>query len=203
MCFGVLWYYIVTMISYITGKIINKAKQKLTILTASGVGYEVGVAPILFLESELNSEFSLHTYLAVRENSLDLYGFQNLAERDLFMQFLDVTGIGPKSALHLISLGTVEEISSAIARGDSTYLTKVSGVGKKTAERIVVELKNKVQSLNSVSENGESSENLGEVIDALVSLGYSKEEAREIVKSLDSKDKTSEQLVREALKRMK
>ncbi len=171
----------------------------MVILTASGLGYEVRVAPAFFVELAEGEDVSLYTYLAVRENSLDLFGFKNLVERSLFTKFLGVSGIGPKSALHLLSLGTVEEISSAISRGDSTYLSKVSGVGKKTAERIVVELKSKVGELSSPDEdkNGNS---LGEVIDALISLGYSKEEARLVVKSLDGKDKTSEQLVREALK---
>ncbi|HBU06962.1 MAG TPA: Holliday junction branch migration protein RuvA [Candidatus Magasanikbacteria bacterium] len=190
------------MISFLTGKIINKENQTLTILTASGVGYGVHVAPVLYLESDLDSDTSLYTYLAVRENAMDLYGFKDLSQRNLFMKFLDVSGIGPKSALHLLSLGTVEEISAAIARGDSAYLTKVSGVGKKTAERIVVDLRSKMSDFTSDSED-QTGESLGEVIDALVSLGYSKEEARMIVKTLDTKDKTSEQLVKEALKMMK
>jgi len=121
-----------------------------------------------------------------------------LAEKELFLKFLDVNGVGPKSALHLISLGSVEEISSAIARGDINYLTKVSGIGKKTAERIVVELKSKMSKLgidNLELDNGQ----LGEVMDALVSLGYSKDEAREVVKNLDSEGKNSEELIRQAL----
>jgi len=190
------------MISYITGKIVHKQNQKVTVLTSGGVGYLVGVMPMLFLELVLNSEVTLYTYLAVRENALDLYGFKDLRERDLFMKFLDVTGIGPKTALHLLSLGTVDEISSAIGRGDVDYLTKVSGIGKKTAERIVVELRSKINDQRSTNSE-QTSENLGEVVDALVSLGYSREEARDLIKDLDSKDKTSEQLLREALKRMK
>lgn len=191
------------MISYITGKILNKQNQKLTILTGSGVGYEVMVMPLFYLDLEEGAEVGLHTYLAVRENALDLFGFQNLEEKDLFLKFLSVSGVGPKTAMHLLSLGTVAEISSAIGRGDVEYLTKVSGVGKKTAERIVVELKSKLQNSEFRIQNGEVGENLGEVIDALVSLGYSKEEARMIVKGLDSKGKTSEELVKEALKRVK
>lgn len=190
------------MISYLTGTIYNKNNQSVTILTSGGVGYEVCVTPTMYVDLQIDESVSIYTYLAVRENALDLYGFKNLAERGLFLKFLDVSGIGPKSALHLLSLGTVEEISSAISRGDSSYLSKVSGVGKKTAERIVVDLKSKMGDFSSATED-QISESLGEVIDALVSLGYSKEEARLVVKSLDTKDKTSEQLVREALKRIK
>jgi len=187
------------MISYLIGKLINKENNKICILTAGGVGYEVNLPTFLFLELKKDTEISLPVYLAVRENSQELYGFKDLAQKDLFLKFLEVSGIGPKSALHLLSLGTVEEISSAIARGDIEYLTKVSGVGKKTAERIVVELKSKMSELGTRnSELGTGQ--MGEVVEALVSLGYSKEEARETVKSLDSKDKTSEELLKLAFK---
>ena len=188
-----------SMISYLIGKIINKDNNKITVLTPSGVGYEVNLPPFLFLELKKDSEISLPVYLAVRENSLELFGFKDLSQKDLFLKFLNVSGIGPKSALHLLSLGTVEEISLAIARGDVGYLTKVSGVGKKTAERIVVELKSKMTELGT--DNWElGTGQMGEVIDALVSLGYSKEEARETVKTLDATGKSSEELLKQAFK---
>jgi Holliday junction DNA helicase RuvA len=192
------------MISELIGKIINKENSRVVVLTTGGVGYEVNVSPILYLELKKDSEVQLPVYLAIRENSMELYGFENLEQKDLFMKFLEVNGIGPKSALHLLSLGTVAEISSAIARGDVEYLTKVSGVGRKTAERIVVELKSKIKNQKSkVGEGDESGTVLSEVIDALVSLGYSKEEARLVVKDLDGEGKTSEKLLKEALKRVK
>ncbi len=167
-------------------------------MTSSGVGYEINLPPFLFLELKKDAEVSLPVYLAVRENALELYGFKNLEQKDLFLKFLNVNGIGPKSALHLLSLGTVEEISSAIARGDVAYLTKVSGVGKKTAERIVVELKSKMGEGGRVF--AEESGQLGEVVDALTSMGYSKEEARETVKTLEATGKTSEELLKQAFK---
>lgn len=187
------------MLSFIFGKIINKNNNKICVLTSSGVGYEVNLPPFLFLELKNNQEIELNVYLAVRENALELYGFKDLEQKDLFLKFLNVNGIGPKSALHLLSLGTVEEISSAIARGDVSYLTKVSGVGKKTAERIVVELKSKMGERgigNGESEVGQ----LGEVVDALTSLGYSKDEARNVVRELKGENKKSEDLLKEALK---
>jgi len=187
------------MISYLQGQIIGKKNQKITILTSGGVGYDINVTPVVFVDLELNQNIKIPVYMAVRENSMDLFGFQSLAEKELFLKFLDVNGVGPKSALHLISLGSVEEISSAIARGDINYLTKVSGIGKKTAERIVVELKSKMSKLgidNLELDNGQ----LGEVMDALISLGYSKDEAREVVKNLDSEGKNSEELIRQALR---
>lgn len=187
------------MISLISGKIINKDNNKVCVLTTGGVGYEVNLPPFLFLELKNNQEVELNVYLAVRENSMEFYGFKDLAQKDLFLNFLNVNGIGPKSALHLLSLGTVEEISSAIARGDVDYLTKVSGVGKKTAERIVVELKSKIKDSRLKINENESGQ-LGEVVDALTSLGYSKDEARQAVKGLSGREKSSEKLLREALK---
>jgi len=187
------------MISYLQGKIINKKDQKVTLLTAGGVGYEINVTPIFYVNLVLNNDISIYTYMVVRENAMELCGFSSLSEKDLFMKFLSVNGVGPKTALHLISLGSVEEISSAIARGDVSYLTKVSGIGKKIAERIVVELKNKMAERGTENGNRDSSQ-LGEVVDALISLGYSKDEARETVKNLDSEGKSSEELIRLALR---
>lgn len=187
------------MISFLQGQIIGKQNQKITVLTSGGVGYDISVTPIMFVDLELHQNIKMPVYMAVREGAMDLFGFQSLDEKDLFMKFLNVNGVGPKSALHLISLGSVEEISSAIARGDVGYLTKVSGVGKKTAERIVVELKNKMGE-RVLGNNEQETGQLGEVVDALVSLGYSKDEARETVKTLDSEGKSSEDLIRAALR---
>ena len=167
-------------------------------MTSGGVGYDINVTPVVFVDLELNQNIKIPVYMAVRENSMDLLVFKVWLKKNCF-EILDVNGVGPKSALHLISLGSVEEISSAIARGDINYLTKVSGIGKKTAERIVVELKSKMSKLgidNLELDNGQ----LGEVMDALVSLGYSKDEAREVVKNLDSEGKNSEELIRQALR---
>jgi Holliday junction DNA helicase RuvA len=186
------------MISFIQGKIINKTENSLTILTNGWVGYEVNLQSSKLALLKVGEDTGLHTYMSVRENAMELFGFETMPEKELFLKFLSVSGVGPKTALHLISLGTVEEISGAIGRGDVTYLTKVSGIGKKTAERIVVELKSKMNS--GLADSGVSSGVLGDVVEALSGLGYSKEEAREAVKSLKTEDKTSEQLMREALK---
>jgi Holliday junction DNA helicase RuvA len=149
----------------------------------------------------VGSEVQILTYLAVREGALDLYGFINENEKNLFEKFLLVSGIGPKTAIHLLSLGSVTEISSAIGRGDLAYLTNVSGIGKKTAERILVELKNKIATGATGLEEFEGA--LGDVIEGLAALGYSMIEAREAVKNLEVKGKTSQQLLKEALQRIK
>src|SRR3990167_4295832 len=138
------------MISVIVGKVLTKDGNKLTVLTAGGVGYEIMVSAASAKNWSVGAEVQILTYLAVRESSLDLYGFVSAEEKELFEKFLLVSGIGPKTALHLLSLGSVPEITSAIGREDLPYLTNVSGIGKKTAERILVELKNKVGASRSI-----------------------------------------------------
>ncbi len=189
------------MISIISGKILNKNRNKLTVLTPGGVGYEIMININSGKNWPVGAEVQILTYLAVRESALDLYGFVSAEEKNLFEKFLLVSGIGPKTALHLLSLGSVPEIASAIGRGDLAYLTNVSGIGKKTAERILVELKNKVGAGQTGLEEFEGA--LGDVIEGLAALGYSLVEAREAVKNLDATGKTSEQILKEALQRIK
>ena len=188
------------MISLIKGTILAKQGNKLTILTSGGVGYEIMASATSAKNWQVGEEVKIQTYLAVRENALDLYGFANAEEKNLFEKFLLVSGVGPKTALHLLSLGTVSEITSAIAREDLAYLTNVSGIGKKTAERILVELKNK---MNESRDGAAVGGVLGDVIEGLTALGYSAAEAREAIKNLDTKNKTSEQILKEALQRVK
>ncbi len=189
------------MISFIQGKIISKKENRLTVLTAGWVGYEVGLQANKLNKLKVGDEVGLHTYLALRENAMELYGFENEVDKELFLNFLSVSGIGPKTAMHLLSLGTVDEISNAIGRGDVAYLTNVSGIGKKTAERIVVELKSKVQKSVKSIKSGDG-EVLGDVVQALTGLGYSAEEARETVKDLKTEGKDAGRLVKEALRRL-
>lgn len=189
------------MISLIHGKVTANSGGKLTVLTAGGIGYEITISAGSAKNWPVGAEVKILTYLAVRENSLDLYGFAGAQEKELFEKFLLVSGIGPKTALHLLSLGSAQEISAAIGREDLAYLTNVSGIGRKTAERILIELKNKVGAGQIESE--EFGGTSVDVIEGLVALGYSSVEAREAVKNLDVKGKTSEQLLKEALQRIK
>ncbi len=194
------------MISLIAGKVISKKEEEITIMTAGGVGYRLLASPGVLTSVKVGDEAQIETYLSVKEDALDLFGFASLAEKQLFKNFLSVSGVGPKTALHLLALGSVEEITLAIGRGDVEYLTKVSGIGKKTAERIVVELREKVAKESGIrnQESGaKSSDAVSDVIDGLVTLGYSNLEAREVVKKLDANGKTSEELLREALRAIK
>ena len=191
------------MISILAGKIIENSGSQVILMTAGGVGYELAVNVRSAQKWPAGSEAQILTYMAVRENAMDLFGFSDKEEKNLFEKFLLVSGIGPKTALHLLSLGTVKEISAAIGREDLAYLTNVSGIGRKTAERIVVELKNKVGEAETMAAGEETGGILGDVIAGLMALGYSVQEAREAAKKLNINGKTSEQLMKEALQMIK
>ncbi len=175
-------------------------------MTPGGVGYRVMSSPNASKRCEVGSEVMLDTYLVVREDVLELFGFASKEEKALFKNFLSVSGVGPKTALHLLSLGTAEEITLAVGRGDIEYLTKVSGIGKKTAERVVVELREKMREsriMNHELGDANVSDAVGDVVDALVTLGYSLQQAREVMKKINASGKNSEQLLREALRMIK
>lgn len=191
------------MISFLRGTILDKQKQSLTLETSGGIGYEVHMAPLKLVEMKVGQEIALYTYLKVSDSALDLYGFETADERDFFTTLMTVSGVGPKTAMSILSLGAIDKISGAIARGDVKYLTGVSGLGKKTAERLVVELKGKVMNQESGSTNNGSSDAMSEVIEALVGMGYGRDEAKQAVQSIDATDKTTEQLLRLALKYIK
>lgn len=194
------------MIALINGKVVNNSGSEVIIMTAGGVGYRVMVSPGAANLCVVGNEVNVETYLVVREDVLDLFGFANNSEKKLFKNFVSVSGVGPKTALHLLSLGSVAEIALAIGRGDLEYLTKVSGIGKKTAERIVVELREKMskeqKSFGEVTVGSESAA-VTDAIEALITLGYSALQAREVVKQIEVKNKTSEQLLREALQKIR
>jgi Holliday junction DNA helicase RuvA len=183
------------MIGYLKGKII-KEDLKSVVLNVSGVGYKIHTnTASLSLKKSLDAEF--WTYLAVRENSLDLYGFATEEELSFFELLITVSGIGPKSAMGILSLASLSNLQHAISTGDIGHLTKVSGIGKKNAEKIVIELKDKIRKMT----DDLSSSTSGDVdaLEALQALGYSERESREALKSVtDLKD--AGEKVKKALK---
>lgn len=184
------------MLAYISGKILAKEKSSLLVLT-NGLGYEVKVAPSVFLQYQIGDEVKLYTHFHVREDSQELYGVTSADELVFFKQLISVSGVGPRSALHILALGSPEEIQAAISRSDTVFLTKVSGIGKKIAERIVVELKDKIAT--GVLDKVQDGSQLGDVIDALTEMGYSLVEARGAVKQIKNTQDTSRAL-KETLK---
>jgi len=191
------------MISYLKGNIIYKNNSYL-ILDVSGVGYGIYLSEKLLQEARVNTEEAFYIYQQVRENALNLYGFRAAADLELFEMLLSVSGVGPKSALGVLSVATSQEVIQSIARGDSLLLTKVSGIGQKTAERLVLELKNKIAKLGDQSLNDTYSASSGsDEIDALIALGYSLLEAREALRSISPSIIDSGARIKEALKNMR
>lgn len=181
------------MIAHIKGKILEK-NTKFIVVQANDLGYLVFVSTgTLSSSPSVGGEISLWTYLAVRENALDLYGFETIDEKNFFELLISVSGIGPKNALSILSIAPMETLKKAIATGDMSYMTKVSGIGKKTAEKIVVELRDKLASLGHRDENG-SLRGEADVIMALMSLGYSQNESRSATKEIDPSLSTNEKI---------
>jgi len=188
------------MISFLRGIIISKAIKKIVVLTQAGVGYEVNVGRGQWTVDS-GVEVELYTYLKVSENSMELFGFETIEEKEFFELLLSVKGIGPRGGLNILGLGSIEEIKNAISRSDISYLTQVSGIGRKTAERLCVELKEKISRLVDQKTGGHlTGDKLGEVIGGLVSMGYSKEEVRDVVSKLECEGKNTGKLLKEALK---
>ena len=190
------------MISFIKGTIHSVDKDNVVVQTTGGVGYKIFLSKNIVLKYLSGQEVSFFTYLKVSDSALDLYGFENTEQKEFFELLLSVSGVGPKSAMNILNLGSIDDIKGAIARQDVKYLTTVQGMGQKTAERLVVELKNKIGKMENMAEITGDSQILADVIDGLASMGYGKEEAKDTVKSIDTKNKTTEQVLREALKRL-
>ncbi|GAC1571600.1 MAG: Holliday junction branch migration protein RuvA [Candidatus Doudnabacteria bacterium] len=184
------------MIGYIKGKIIGKTETQV-LVENNGIGYRIMATPKI-LESALNSDIEVHTYLQVREDALNLYGFQNQAELDFFELLISVSGVGPKMAMTVLSAGDIELIKNAISSQDLAVFTKLGGVGKKTAERIIMELKDK---LGSVSGYGMVSGGSDDILSALEGLGYSTREIKEALIKIDH-SASSEEKLRQALKHL-
>ncbi len=192
------------MFAYLRGQVLAKSSNYL-ILEVNNVGYQIFAGESLLATVKAGEAREFYLSHQVREDASDLYGFRNLAELELFELLLSVSGVGPKSALGVLAIATADDIREAIIRGDAALLTKVAGIGKKTAERVVLELKTKiVKSLNGAALNIGSSlpVGLGDELDALMSLGYSLPDARSALDGLDSSLVDSGARVKAALKKL-
>ncbi len=189
------------MIAYLKGKIIFK-NESFIILLSGGVGYKVF---LLSCQDKVDDEVEFFTYLNVREDALTLYGFSSYNELELFEHLISISGIGPKAGLGILSLADPETVKVAIAKGDSSILTRVSGIGKKTAERVVLELRNKFSSLDGDDVLQEKSKEINDhtdVIEALVSLGYSVQQAKKALANIPSEIKDVSERIKRALKEL-
>jgi Holliday junction DNA helicase RuvA len=181
------------MIGYLRGTIIYR-DLKSAVVDVNGIGYKVFTNSGSLSDKK---EVELFTYLAVRENALDLYGFAKKEELEFFELLLTVSGIGPKSAMAILSVASISTLKQAISTDNSSHLTKVSGIGKKNAEKIVLELKDKI---GNFIFDGKIESHDSDAIEALKALGYSEKESREALKKATGE--TTEQKVRAALKNL-
>lgn len=178
------------MIAKIKGKI-EQLKDNYVIIDVGGLGYKVFLTSYATGKIAGQENAELFTYTHVREDVLALYGFLTQEELEMFELLISISGIGPKAALGILTIASVDAIRMAVLNEDTSILTKVSGVGKKTAERVILELKSKVAKLPAGSGAGaEKVSSDSELLEALVGMGYSSFEAREAVKNLpkDLKD---------------
>lgn len=187
------------MISYLEGTVKFKEANYLIVVT-HGVGYKVFVPAAIISQSLLDTELVIHTYTYVKEDALDLYGFSSMADLQLYELLLSVSGIGPKTALGIFSAGKPEQIKQAIIKGDIDFFTTVPRLGKKNAQKIIIELRSKLGSLEILSLEEDGGADLQEVIDALKGFGFSVAEAREALRSLPDERTDVSEKIRLALK---
>lgn len=172
------------MIGRLHGKLLEKNPPQI-LIDVSDVGYEVDVPMSTFCNlPEVGGELTLHTHFVVREDAQLLYGFATLAERAVFRALIKISGVGPKIALALLSGITVDQLKDAVDRGETGLLTKVPGIGKKTAERLVLELKGKLAGTGAATAAVPTSGARADVAAALIALGYSEREAAAATKKL-------------------
>lgn len=197
------------MYEYLRG-VITKVTPYYIVVDVNGVGYQVYVANPFKYEEDEHAEQKVFVYQAVRDNDISLYGFKNSSEKQLFLKLLDVSGIGPKSALAILANDDNRGLINAINSDDDGYLTKFPGIGKKTAKQIILDLKGKLSDVDSNMLTGQdnldldlnaSSPYLKESLEALRALGYTKTEVKRISKKLEKYDgKSTDDYLRQGLR---
>lgn len=182
------------MIAHIYGKIAEKFAGSV-IVDVAGVGYEVIVPAGEFDRAVLGEEIKFYTYHHIREQSQELFGFSSLAAKKLFELLITVQGVGPKAGIAIMSLGESEEVRNAIACEDSKFIQKAAGVGKKSAERVVLDLKDKVGLATKFSQTSQvSASSMDEALEALIALGYNLADASQMLEGISPELSTEERI---------
>ena len=195
------------MIAYLKGKLLQKS-ENLVLIEVNNVGYEVNISTTTYLNLVNKIDAELFTYLQVREDGISLFGFSTLNEKEFFLKLITVNGVGPKMAMQILSGASLTDLVTSIVAEDTVMLSKVKGVGKKTAERIILELKEKVgdEMLMQSSTNNESIDISNSVVNdtmmALVTLGLTKTDAMKKIKEHYSIEDNVETLVEKVLKNL-
>ena len=184
------------MLGYLEGTVVA-IRTDHCVINAGGVGYRVSARKDILSRLPFGHMASFWLYTAVRETAIDLYGFESEYELSLFELLLTVSGIGPKSALNILDVAGADTLRTAISQENASYLTTVSGIGKKTAEKIIVELKGKILPGESPVLTSDA-----EALEALKTLGYSTQEAREALRAVPTTVQGTNDRLREALKYM-
>lgn len=197
------------MIAYIKGKVTTKGENYL-VVESNGLGYEmIATMGAVFEFGKDDGEVTIPTYLKVSEDGVSLMGFKNLSEKDLFLKLITVSGVGPKLAITILSNISVEDLCLAIATEDSKMLAKVKGLGKKTAEKIILELREKVGSIAGAklplemgAIAGIDQSAIEDASNALMSLGFTAGEAMKLATKQAKEGDTAEQIIKKCLKDM-
>lgn len=190
------------MIAHVSGTLAEKFLSSL-VIDVAGVGYEVYVSSVDYDVAAVGEPIKLHTHHHVREQEESLFGFSQLSAKRLFELLINVQGIGPKAALSILSLAPSEQVRSAIANGDVAFIQKASGIGKRSAERVIVDLKDKVGApvgdYSHVPRPATANIPQDDALDALMALGFNLAQASEALQSIDPNLPTEER-VKQALK---
>jgi Holliday junction DNA helicase RuvA len=189
------------MIGSLNGKLIEKNPTEL-LIECSGVGYEVKISLNTYTQLSNSEQIKLHTKLIVREDAQILYGFFTKEEREMFNYLISVSGIGPNTAMIMLSSLVPEEIAHAIQTDDVITIQGIKGIGAKTAQRVIIDLKGKVIKFSSGSETFDLKGNKTrfDALNALVSLGFDKKSTEKVLDKIDGGEQTIEQLIKEALR---
>lgn len=185
------------MIGSLTGTL-RAVGEDAVLLEVGGVGYEIAVLPSLRTEATVGASVTLRTHLHVREDSLALYGFTEQYELSFFLMLIDVPGVGPRSAMSILAAAPPEMLARAVRSGEVGVLTKVSGIGRKTAERIVTELRSRLER-EYPADAEEGSMPHGDVVEALIALGFARSQAREAARTVPKDIASLEEALRLAL----
>ncbi|MBO4368767.1 MAG: Holliday junction branch migration protein RuvA [Desulfovibrio sp.] len=181
------------MISYLEGRLLDVSDNACVLVTTGGVGYSVGIsAETRKALPEKGASYALYTSLIVREDALELFGFASREERETFELLISISKIGARTALAVLSVFRPEDLNKIVADGDALLLTQVPGIGKKTAQYVFLELKDKLKMLDTVSsigtEGARNAELLRSVLDGLTGLGYNESETYPVVREILQKE---------------
>lgn len=194
------------MFSFITG-ILEEKSNNIAVINCNGVGFEINVSETTIFELPNVGELAtVYTYMAVREDAITLFGFASREEKNAFLKLINVSGIGGKMAIAILSAMPVNDLVSAIISENTKLLSSIKGLGKKTAERLVLELKNSFEDMQLSIIKGDispiHSNAMEETIDTLIAMGLTRVDATNLVKTLVTQDDTTETLIKKCLKNL-